>query len=94
MFMKSKRKIMSLPSVTKFYNNNDELLVDDFINVGWFITPDLLADVVMKLPIVYNAKYCEIYSIKVPVELLPSFKKWESYSDWKKELISFFTGRI
>lgn len=87
-------KILSLPSVAKFYNNDDEFIVESFINAGWFITPNSLVEVVMTLPIVYNVKYCEIYYIEVPCELLPGFKQWESRSVWKQELISFFTGKI
>lgn len=37
---------MSLPSIIQFYNSNDEVIAQAFINVGWIMSPDVLADAI------------------------------------------------
>lgn len=57
---------MSLPSYAVYYDHENKVLYQHFINVGWFLTEDNWTECVQSLPKIYGTSHIKVYHIDVP----------------------------
>lgn len=57
---------MSMPTLAKFYNKNNEEIADQFINVGWYLNPVSLAEQLCHLARIKDCEYIIAYKYKFP----------------------------
>ena len=61
---------MSLPSVATYFDHEDNILYQHFVNVGWFLSEDNWVKCVHSLPIIFGTSYVKVYNIEVPKDWL------------------------
>ncbi len=77
---------MSLPSRAVYYNKNNIIVHEEFVNVGWFINEQIWLDCINNLPKVFDAVIIDCYGVKFPI-------KWINNDQYRDYLIELFRDR-
>lgn len=58
---------MSLPTNAFYFDKDDNIIHTEFVNVGWYLDYQNWIKAVNELPIIENATFIQLYSVKFPV---------------------------
>lgn len=86
---------MSLPGYVRFYDSTGRELAQQFINVGWSLTPEILADNLLGVcPIVFDAEYFVVYGLRFPNSLLMELRRPLGNDETYKEKLDTWNTTI